>query len=101
MGFTTHLWKCIDCEKQVLYTSNGKHPSINHECITMNINFMEVTIIDGSKHSFRIETLKSFKDMGTHTKIYLDDRPFDIKENYEEFITRLKKYETNSSRMVD
>ena len=58
----------------------------------MIINFMEVTIIDNSKHSFRIETLKSFKDMGTYTRIYLDDRSFDIKENYQEFITRLKQY---------
>ena len=53
---------------------------------------MEVTFIDGSKYCFKIETLKSFKDMGTYTKIYLDDRPFDINENYQEFITRLKQY---------
>jgi hypothetical protein len=53
---------------------------------------MEVTIIDNSKHSFRIETLKSFKDMGTYTRIYLDDRSFDIKEDYQEFLTRLKQY---------
>ena len=58
----------------------------------MTIDFMEVTFIDGSKYCFKIETLKSFKDMGTYTKIYLDDRSFDIKENYQEFITRLKQY---------
>ena len=57
----------------------------------MIMNFMEVNFIDGSKYCFKIETLKSFKDMGTYTKIYLDDRPFDIKENYQEFITRLKQ----------
>lgn len=56
------------------------------------MNFMEVTFIDGSKYCFKIETLKSFKDMGTYTKIYLDDRPFDINENYQEFITRLKQF---------
>lgn len=32
MGFTTHLWKCNECQKQVLYTSRQKHPSINHQC---------------------------------------------------------------------
>lgn len=32
MGFTTHLWKCKDCQKQVFYTSKQKHPSINHQC---------------------------------------------------------------------
>jgi len=58
----------------------------------LNIYFMEVTIIDNSKYSFRIETLKSFEDMGTYTRIYLDDRSFDIKENYQEFINRLKEY---------
>ena len=57
----------------------------------MTIDFMEVTFIDGSKYCFKIEALKSFKDMGTYTKIYLDDRPFDFKENYQEFITRLKQ----------
>jgi hypothetical protein len=58
----------------------------------LNIYFMEVTIIDNSKYSFKIETLKSFEDMGTYTRIYLDDRSFDIKEDYQEFITRLKQY---------
>jgi hypothetical protein len=58
----------------------------------LNIYFMEVTIIDNSKYSFRIETLKSFEDMGTYTRIYLDDRSFDIKEDYQEFVTRLKQY---------
>jgi hypothetical protein len=32
MGFTTHLWKCNECQKQVLYTSRQKHPSTNHQC---------------------------------------------------------------------
>ena len=59
----------------------------------LNIYFMEVTYIeDNSKYSFRIEKLKSFKDMGTYTRIYLDDSIFDIKEDYQEFVTRLKQY---------
>ena len=58
----------------------------------LNIYFMEVTFIDNSKYSFKIETLKSFEDMGTYTRIYLDDRIFDIKEDYQEFVTRLKQY---------
>jgi hypothetical protein len=32
MGFTTHLWKCNKCDKQILYTSRQNHPSINHKC---------------------------------------------------------------------
>lgn len=32
MGFTCHLWKCKDCQKQIFYTSKQKHPSINHQC---------------------------------------------------------------------
>ena len=59
----------------------------------MNIFFMEVTIKHQSKFSFRIERLKSFKDMGTWTRIYLDcDVSFDIDENYYDFLERLKKY---------
>lgn len=59
----------------------------------MNIFFMEVTIKHQSKYSFRIERLKSFKDMGTWTRIYLDnDVSFDIEENYYDFLERLKKY---------
>jgi hypothetical protein len=54
---------------------------------------MEVTIKHQSKYSFRIERLKSFKDMGTWTRIYLDnDVSFDIDENYYDFLERLKKY---------
>lgn len=59
----------------------------------MNIYFMEVTIKGGSKFSFRIERLKSFKDMGTWTRIYLEgDASFDIDENYYNFLERIKKY---------
>jgi hypothetical protein len=58
----------------------------------LNINFMEVTIKHNLKFSFRIERLKSFRDMGTWTKIYLDDNSFDIDENYQDFINRLKQY---------
>ena len=58
----------------------------------MIINFFEVTIKHKSKFSFRIERLQSFKDMGTWTRIYLDDGGLDIDENYQDFITRLKKY---------
>ena len=58
----------------------------------MSINFMEVTIKHNLKFSFRIERLKSFRDMGTWTKIYLDDNTFDIDENYQDFLNRLKQY---------
>jgi hypothetical protein len=58
----------------------------------MSINFMEVTIKHNLKFSFRIETLKGFRDMGTWTKIYLDDNNFDIDENYQDFLNRLKQY---------
>ena len=58
----------------------------------LNIYFMEVTIKHSLKFSFKIERLKSFKDMGTWTRIYLDDSSFDIDENYQEFVTRLKQY---------
>jgi hypothetical protein len=53
---------------------------------------MEVTIKHNLKFSFRIERLKSFRDMGTWTKIYLDDDTFDIDENYQDFLNRLKQY---------
>ena len=58
----------------------------------MNIYFFEVTIKNSLKFSFRIERLKSFKDMGTWTKIYLDEGGLDIDENYQHFINRLKEY---------
>ena len=58
----------------------------------MSIYFMEVTVMDKSKYSFRVETLKSFEDMGTYTRIYLDTQSFDIREDYQEFINRLKDY---------
>jgi hypothetical protein len=32
MGFTTHLWKCKYCEKETIYTSRQKHPSLYHNC---------------------------------------------------------------------
>ena len=58
----------------------------------MNIYFFEVTIKHKLKFSFRIERLQSFKDMGTYTRIHLDDSSFDIDENYQDFINRLKQY---------
>jgi hypothetical protein len=54
--------------------------------------FIEVTIKHGLKFSFRIERLKSFKDMGTWTKIYLENASFDIAENYQDFLNRIKQY---------
>ena len=66
----------------------------------MNIFFMEVTIKHQSKYSFRIERLKSFKDMETWTRIYLDnDVSFDIDENYYDFLNRLKHY--NNTKASD
>jgi hypothetical protein len=32
MGYTTHIYKCKYCEKQIIYTSNQKHPSFTHKC---------------------------------------------------------------------
>jgi hypothetical protein len=58
----------------------------------INIFFFEVTIKHGSKFSFRIERLKSFEDKGTWTRVHLDDNSFDIDENYQDFINRIKEY---------
>ena len=58
----------------------------------MNIYFFEVTIKHKLKYSFKIERLQSFKDMGTWTRIYLDEGGLDIDENYQDFINRLKEY---------
>jgi hypothetical protein len=54
---------------------------------------MEVTIKHKSKYSFRIERLISFQDMGTWTRIYLDNDSFDIDENYYDFVSRLNKWQ--------
>ena len=59
----------------------------------MNVYFMEVTIKHKSKYSFRIERLISFQDMGTWTRIYLDNDSFDIDENYYDFVSRLNKWQ--------
>lgn len=32
MGFTTHLYKCQNCNKEILYTSKQKHPTQWHKC---------------------------------------------------------------------
>lgn len=67
----------------------------------MNIFFMEVTLKNQSKYSFRIERLKSFKDMGTScTRIFLDEGvSYDIDENYNDFLNRLKSY--NNTKASD
>ncbi len=38
MGFTTHFWKCKECEKSILYTSKQKHPSLTHLCYEGQLN---------------------------------------------------------------
>ena len=45
MGFYTHLWKCNECLEQFLYTSNQRHPSINHKCKLKKQNKMKVELI--------------------------------------------------------
>ena len=63
----------------------------------MNLYFMEVTIKDSGKYSFRIERLQSFRDMGSFTIIYLDSASFHINETYNEFLDRLKRYENTKA----
>ena len=38
MGSTTHLWKCKECKKLILYTSKQKHPSLTHLCYKGQLN---------------------------------------------------------------
>lgn len=32
MGFTTHIYKCKKCNKEILYTSKQNHPTQWHKC---------------------------------------------------------------------
>lgn len=59
----------------------------------MELNFIEVTLENGSKYSFRIERLKAFRSLNENKiRIFLDnDINYDINENYNEFINRLRK----------
>lgn len=38
MGFTTHYWRCDECNKELLYTSKQAHPSLTHKCYEGQLN---------------------------------------------------------------
>jgi hypothetical protein len=38
MSWTNHLWKCPECEKNILYTSRYKHPILTHLCFEGQLN---------------------------------------------------------------
>lgn len=57
----------------------------------MEILFIEVTHKQsGKRFSFKIDRLKSFEEKDGYTKIHLDTTSFEISENYQEFIDRMK-----------
>ena len=59
----------------------------------MDLIIEEFRILINLVHIWKLTMLlKSFKDMGTWTKIYLDDASFDIAENYQDFLNRIKQY---------
>jgi hypothetical protein len=41
MGFTTHLYKCKKCNKEILYTSKQMHPTQWHKCKIKLVKQME------------------------------------------------------------
>jgi hypothetical protein len=44
MGWTTHFWKCNNCNYETVYTSRQTHPSKNHKCKTIErMQFDEYT----------------------------------------------------------
>jgi hypothetical protein len=59
----------------------------------MDLNFIEVTLINGCKYSFRIERLNAFRYLDINkTRIFLNNNvDYDINESYDEFLNRIKK----------
>ena len=57
----------------------------------MEIFFQEVTNRhSGKRFCFKIDRLKSFEEKDGYTKIHLDTASFEIAEEYQEFIEKLK-----------
>ena len=41
MGYTTHLYKCEKCNKEIIYTSKQNHPTLWHKCKHQPVKQME------------------------------------------------------------
>ena len=63
----------------------------NQKQSKMEILFQEVTNRhSGKRFCFKIDRLKSFEEKEGYTKIHLDTASFEIAEEYQEFINKLK-----------
>ena len=86
MGATIHIYKCSDCEKEIIYTSNASHPSQYHKCDVKKFDTNEL---------MKLMRMRALGESDFYDDVYTSDRAQFI-DSVSKFIQWIDKMQTKN-----